>query len=97
MLKPLNDYIVVDMGSQEDGEIIKNGIIITSMTQKEKPQTGFVIAIGNGRLLESGEVVPSNLKEGDAILFPKFCGHEIKYEGSNYLLIKESEILAVIN
>ena len=97
MLKPLNDYIVVNMGSQEDGEVIKNGIILTSMTQKEKPQTGSVVSVGNGRLLESGEIISSNLKEGDIVLFPKFCGHEIKYEGSNYLLIKESEILAVIN
>ena len=93
MMRPLHDRVLVtrlDAGEQKMG-----GIIIPD-SAKEKPQQAEVKAVGNGKLLDSGERVPPEVKPGDRILFGKYSGSEIKIEGEEYLILKEDEILAVL-
>ena len=92
-LRPLHDRVMVkrlDAGEQQVG-----GIIIPDSAQ-EKPQQAHVKAVGNGKLLETGERVGLDVKAGDRILFGKYSGSEIKIEGEEYLILKEDEILAVL-
>jgi chaperonin GroES len=92
-IKPLRDRIIVRRLSQE--EKTKGGIIIPD-TAKEKPQEGEVIAVGNGKVLDDGKVVPLELKKGDKILFGKYAGTEIKVDGEELLIVREDEVLGVI-
>ncbi|HTP30771.1 MAG TPA: co-chaperone GroES [Candidatus Acidoferrales bacterium] len=92
-LRPLHDRIMVVR--LDEGEQIKGGIIIPD-TAKEKPQQAEVRAVGNGKLLDSGERVPVDVKAGDRILFGKYSGSEIKIDGTEYLILREDEILAVL-
>ena len=92
-LRPLHDRVLVkrlDEGEQKIG-----GIIIPD-TAKEKPQQAEVKAVGNGKLLDSGERAPLDVKPGDRILFGKYSGSEIKIDGEEYLILKEDEILGVL-
>jgi chaperonin GroES len=93
ILRPLHDRILVHR--IEEGETLSGGIIIPD-SAKEKPQQADVKAVGSGKLLETGERVPPDVKEGDRILFGKYSGAEIKLEGVEYLILKEDEILAVL-
>ena len=79
----------------EEGEQRQGGIIIPD-TAKEKPQQAVVKAVGSGKLLESGERVPLDVKAGDRILFGKYSGSEIKIDGEEYLILREDEILGVL-
>jgi chaperonin GroES len=79
----------------EEGEQTQGGIIIPD-TAKEKPQQAEVKAVGNGRLLENGQRVPPDVKPGDRVLFGKYGGSEIKLDGEEYLILREDEILAVL-
>jgi chaperonin GroES len=79
----------------DEGEQVSGGIIIPD-TAKEKPQQAQVKAVGNGKLLDSGERVPVEVKSGDRILFGKYSGSEIKIDGDEYLILKEDEILGVL-
>lgn len=92
-LRPLHDRIVIQR--LEEGEM-KRGNIIIPDTAKEKPQQGSVIAVGNGKLLETGERMAPEVKAGDRILFGKYSGAEIKLDGQEYLILKEDEILGVV-
>ena len=92
-IKPLRDRIIVRRLSQD--EKTKGGIIIPD-TAKEKPQEGEVIAVGNGKVLDDGKVVPLELKKGDKILFGKYAGTEIKVDGEELLIVREEEVLGVI-
>ena len=92
-LRPLHDRILVTRLEPE--EIAKGGIIIPD-SAKEKPQEAKVKAVGNGKLLENGERVGVDVKEGDRILFGKYSGSEITIEGQEYLILREDEILAVL-
>lgn len=92
-LRPLHDRVVVTRVEEE--EKTAGGIIIPD-TAKEKPQQGKVIAVGNGRLLEDGKVVPLTVKEGDRILFSKYAGTDIKIDGQEHLIMREDDILAII-
>ncbi|HWQ53687.1 MAG TPA: co-chaperone GroES [Bryobacteraceae bacterium] len=92
-MRPLHDRVLVKRLEQD--ETVAGGIIIPD-TAKEKPQKAEVMAVGNGKLLETGERVPVDVKEGDRILFGKYSGSEIKIEGSEYLILREDEILAVL-
>ena len=92
-LRPLHDRILVER--IEEKEQIKGGIIIPD-SAKEKPQEGKVVAVGNGKRLENGTTVPLDVKAGDRILFGKYAGSEIKVENSEYLILREDEVLAVI-
>lgn len=93
MLKPLGDRIVIELIEAE--EKTSSGIVIPD-SAKEKPQEGKVFATGNGRVLENGQRIDLEVKEGDRILFSKYAGTEIKHEGNEYLILRESDILAII-
>lgn len=92
-IKPLADRVVVKVVEQE--ERTKSGIVLPD-TAKEKPQQGKVMAVGPGRMLENGQVVPLEVKEGDKVIFSKYAGTEVKIEDEEYLILRESDILAVI-
>jgi chaperonin GroES len=92
-VRPLHDRIIVQR--LEEGEQHIGGIIIPD-TAKEKPQQGKVIAAGNGKVNDDGKRVPLDVKAGDRILFGKYAGQEITFEGEAYLIMKEDEVLAVI-
>jgi chaperonin GroES len=92
-LRPLHDRILIER--IEEKEQIKGGIIIPD-SAKEKPQEGKVVAVGNGKRLENGTTVPLDVKAGDRILFGKYAGSEIKVEDNEYLILREDEVLAVI-
>lgn len=92
-VRPLHDRILIKR--IEEQETVKGGIIIPD-TAKEKPQEGEVIAVGTGRKTEEGKVVPLDVKAGDRILFGKYSGTEIKINDQEYLILKEDEVLGVI-
>jgi chaperonin GroES len=93
-LRPLHDRVLVRR--LEEGETIRGGIVIPD-TAKEKPQQAEVIAVGNGKLLENGQRVALDVKAGDRILFGKYSGSDIKVEGQEYLILREDEILGVLD
>ena len=92
-VRPLHDRLVVRR--IEEKESVKGGIIIPD-TAKEKPQEGEVIAVGNGKVLDSGTKVPMDVKAGDKVLFGKYSGTDIKIDGQEFLILREDEVLAVI-
>lgn len=91
-LVPLADRVVVKAIEQE--EMTKGGIVLPD-TAKEKPQEGEVLAVGSGRLLDNGERVPLEVKVGDRVVYSKYGGTEIKLDGEEYIILRESDILAV--
>ena len=93
-VKPLADRVLIR--PSEADEVKKGGIIIPD-TAKEKPQEGEVIAVGAGRMLEDGKTVPLEIKKGDKVLFSKYGGTEVKIDGEEHLIMKEEDILAIIN
>ncbi|MGG6432849.1 co-chaperone GroES [Anoxybacillus sp. D401a] len=93
MLKPLGDRIVIELIQTE--EKTASGIVLPD-TAKEKPQEGKVVAVGSGRILDNGERVAPEVSVGDRIIFSKYAGTEVKYDGKEYLILRESDILAVI-
>jgi chaperonin GroES len=92
-IRPLHDRIIVRRVEEE--ERTKGGIIIPD-TAKEKPIEGKVIAVGNGKVLEDGKVRPLDVKAGDRILFSKYGGTEVKIDGEEHLIMREEDILGVI-
>ena len=92
-IRPLNDRIIVRR--TEDQEQMRGGLYIPD-TAKEKPQEGEVIAVGNGKLLDNGQRVSMDLKAGDKVLFGKYAGTEIKLDGEEYLILREDDVLGVV-
>lgn len=92
-VRPLHDRLLIKR--IEEKETVKGGIIIPD-TAKEKPQEGEVVAAGNGKKTEEGKIVPLDVKAGDRILFGKYSGTEIKLDGEEYLILREDEVLGVI-
>ncbi|MHC5251399.1 co-chaperone GroES [Listeria kieliensis] len=92
MLKPLGDRVVIEVIEAE--EKTASGIVLPD-SAKEKPQEGKVVAVGSGRVLDNGTKEPLEVKEGDQIIFSKYSGTEVTYEGKDLLIIRESDILAV--
>ena len=92
-IRPLDDRVVV---KPLEAEEVKQGGIIIPDTAKEKPQKGEVLAVGPGRLSEAGERIPVEVKKGDRILFGKYSGTEVTIDGTEYLIMRESDILAII-
>jgi chaperonin GroES len=92
-IRPLYDRIVVKR--IEESETVKGGIIIPD-TAKEKPQEGEVVAVGKGKRNDDGKLIPLDVKAGDRILFGKYSGSEIKQDGEEYLIMREDEVLGVI-
>ena len=93
-IRPLQDRVIVRR-LEEAVEKTKGGIIIPD-TAKEKPQQGKVIAVGKGKVNEDGKVMPLDVKVGDKILFGKYSGSEIKIEGEEHLIMREEDILGVV-
>jgi chaperonin GroES len=93
-LRPLHDRVIVKRLEEEEKTV--GGIIIPD-SAKEKPQQGKVIAVGKGRLLEKGDIVPLVVKEGDRVLFAKYSGTEVKVENEEFLIMREDDILAIFN
>ena len=91
-IKPLADRVLIEPIEQQEEKI---GSIIIPDTAKEKPQEGKIIAVGPGRQ-ENGKVIPLQVKVGDRVLYGKYAGTEIKKDGKEYLIVRESDILAVI-
>ena len=92
-IRPLHDRLIVKRFKEE--ERTKGGIIIPD-NAKEKPQQGEVVAVGNGKVFDDGRRVPLEIKKGDRVLFGKYSGTEIKVDGSEYLMMKEEDILGII-
>ena len=92
-IRPLHDRVIVQRIAEE--EETKGGIIIPD-TAKEKPQEGKVIAVGPGKILDSGTKITMDVKVGDKILFGKYSGTEIKIDGEEYLMMREDDILGVV-
>jgi chaperonin GroES len=94
-IRPLHDRLIVRR-LEEEGEQKIGGIIIPD-TAKEKPQKGKVIAAGNGKVNDDGILIPLDVKAGDLILFGKYTSQEVKLDGEEYLIMREDEVLAVID
>jgi len=92
-MRPVGDRVVVKPAAKE--EVTRSGIVIPD-TAKEKPQEGEVIAVGSGKLLDNGHRVPLEVKVGDRVLYAKYGGTEFKLDGEEYMVMKESDILAVL-
>ncbi len=92
-IRPLHDRLIVKRFDEE--ERTKGGIIIPD-NAKEKPQQGEVIAVGNGKVLEDGKKTPLEVKKGDRVLFGKYSGTEIKIDGVEYLMMREDDILGIV-
>jgi chaperonin GroES len=92
-LRPLGDRVVVKPLDRE--EVTKSGIVLPD-TAKEKPQQGEVLAVGPGRILDSGERVQPDVKAGERVLFAKYSGTEFKHETDELLILRESDILAIV-
>ena len=93
-IRPLQDRVVVKR--LEEKESVRGGIVIPD-TAKEKPQEGEVMAVGNGKVLNSGTRVPMDVKVGDRILFGKYSGSEVKLEGEELLIMREEDILGILS
>ncbi len=94
-LQPLADRVIIRATSLES--VTTSGIIIPESANPEKPQEGTVIAVGPGRIDDSGKLITPKVKEGDRVLFSKYVPDEIKIDGEDYLVVREDSILAIIN
>ena len=92
-IRPLHDRVIIKRIEEE--ETTKGGIIIPD-SAKEKPSEGKVVAVGNGKALENGEVKALEVKKGDKVLFGKYAGTEIKIEGEEHLIMREDDIIAIV-
>jgi chaperonin GroES len=94
MLKPLDDYVVIKPITEETKS--SSGIILPDTIDKEKPEKGEVIAIGEGKLLENGQKAPMSVKPGDKVIFTKYSPNEVKFNDEDYFILRQADILAVI-
>jgi chaperonin GroES len=92
-VKPLGDRVLIQPLEEKE---VKNGGIIIPDTAKEKPQEGTVVAVGTGKLDDSGKKIEFNVKIGDKVLISKYGGTEIKIDGENYLIMREDDVLGII-
>ncbi|WP_283678065.1 co-chaperone GroES [Lentilactobacillus sp. Marseille-Q4993] len=93
MLKPLGDRVLVETQSEEEKTV--GGIVLAS-NAKEKPQTGKVVAVGSGRVLENGQTVALTVKVGDEVMFDKYAGTEVEDNDNSYLVLHEKDIVAIV-
>lgn len=93
MLKPLGDRVIIEVAKEEEKTI--GGLVLASAA-KEKPQTGKVIAVGEGTILDNGTKSPVPVKVGDVVLFEKYAGTEVKFEGQEYLIFSSKDIMAIV-
>jgi chaperonin GroES len=93
-LKPLHDNVVIKTLSQE--EVTKSGIVLPDTVDKEKPEKGEVVAIGPGKRLDSGQIAEMSVKVGDKVVFKKYSPDEVKLDEEEYLVLNESDIIAIL-
>ncbi|MDD6135260.1 MAG: co-chaperone GroES [Selenomonadaceae bacterium] len=93
MIKPLGERVVIEVA---EGDVKTASGIVLPDTAKEKPQKGKVVAVGSGKLLDNGERAAMEVKEGDVVVFSKYSGSEVKVDDKEYLIVRESDILAVM-
>ena len=93
-LKPLNDHVIVKPATEE--EVTKSGIVLPDTVDKEKPEKGEVVAAGPGKMLDNGQRAAMSVKEGDVVMFKRYSPDEIEVDDKEYLVISESDILAVL-
>jgi chaperonin GroES len=93
-IKPLSDHILIEAMPQE--EKTESGIFLPETVEKERPEQGKVVAVGTGKKLSSGKVIPLDVKKGDVVLFTKYGPNEIKVNGKEYLIAKQEDILAIL-
>ena len=93
-LKPLNDHVIVKPITED--EVTKSGIVLPETISKERPERGEVVAIGSGKLLDNGQRAPMGVKAGDKIIFKKYSPDEIKIDNETYLVLSESDIMAIL-
>ena len=93
MIKPLGERVVVKVSEQDMKTA--SGIVLPEK-KKKKPQQGEVVAVGKGKILDSGALAPMDVKKGDTVLFAKYSGNEVKVDGVDYLIIRQSDILAIL-
>lgn len=94
-LRPLSNHVIVKAAAQE--EMTKSGIVLPGSAEKERPEKGEIIAIGPGKQLESGQLARMNVKIGDQVVFKKYSPDEVKIDGEEYLILEESDIVAIID
>lgn len=94
MLKPLGDRVIVSVDKAEEETV--GGIVLAS-NAKEKPQTGKIVAVGAGELNDRGDRVALTVAVGDQVMFDKYAGSEVKYEGESYLILHEKDLMAVVD
>ncbi len=93
MLRPLGDRVMIEVAQEEEKTI--GGIVLASAA-KERPQTGTVVAVGEGRTLDNGELAAVPVNVGDTVLFEKYAGSEVKYDGKEYLIFSAKDIVAIV-
>lgn len=93
VLKPLGERVIIEVAKEEEKTV--SGIVLPGSAQ-EKPQTGSIVAVGEGRILENGSKIDLSVKVGDNVLFEKYAGVEVKYEGKEYLVLNERDIIAIV-
>lgn len=93
MLKPLGNRVLLEVVKEEEKTV--SGLVLPE-SAKEKPQTAKVVAVGNGRVLDDGKRAEMDIAVGDKVIFEKYAGSEVKYEGSEYLVVKDSDIIAIV-
>ena len=93
-VRPLNDNVVVK--PMTENEVTKSGIVLPSTVDKERPERGEIIAIGEGKLLDNGQRAPMSVKIGDKVMFKKYSPDEIKIDEQEYLVVSQNDILAII-
>lgn len=93
-LKPLHDHVIVKPITED--EVTKSGIVLPDTVDKEKPEKGEVVAVGPGKLIDNGQRAPMSVKVGDKVMFKKYSPDEIKVEGEEYLVITDSDIIAIL-
>ncbi|GAA3634271.1 co-chaperone GroES [Lactobacillus hamsteri] len=93
MLEPIGDRVIVKVKEEEEKTV--GGIVLAS-NAKEKPTEGEVVAVGNGAYADNGEKLPMTVKKGDVVLYDKYSGTNVKYEGEKYLVLREKDILAIV-
>ncbi len=93
-LKPLSDHLIVEPFTEE--KATKAGIVLPETVDKERPQQGKVVAVGPGRVLDNGQRLPMSVKKGDRVLFKKYSPDEVKVDDKDFLVLSESEVIAII-
>lgn len=93
MLKPLGDRIIIEVKEEEEKSV--GGIVLTAAS-KEKSQTGVVVAVGDGRILDNGTKLPVSVEINQTVMFEKYTGQDVKFDGKEYLIVHEKDIIAIV-